>query len=125
MTTRTIFFRDLVVQARIGILDHEKRAAQPLHINAEFEVIAQQAADDSDVSSVLDYRLLREAMLAECTRGHVNLLETLIERMAARIFNEFADIRWLQISLGKPTVFADCRAVGITIARERPSLSRP
>src|SRR5699024_3749047 len=93
----------------------------PLHINAEFEVIAQHAADDNDVHSVLDYRLLREAMLTECTHSHVNLLETLIERMATRIFNEFAEVQRLQISLGKPTVFADCSAVGITIARERCS----
>src|SRR5699024_5496232 len=121
MITRTIFFHDLVVQARIGILEHEKCAPQPLHINAEFEVIAQHAADDNELPSVLDYRWLRESMLSVWTHGHVRLLEALIERMATRMVNEFAGVQRLQISLGKSTVSADGGAVGITIARERCS----
>lgn len=116
--TRTIFFRRLVVQAHVGILEHEKKASQPLHIDAEFEVAAQ-TPNDENVDSVLDYRLLREALLKECTQGHTNLLETLIERMATRIFNDFSDVQHLHIRLSKPTVFPDCDAVGIAISRNR------
>lgn len=119
MTTRRIFFRELVVQASIGMLEHEKNAPQPLHIDADFDVIITRQAVDEDVSSVLDYRLLRETILEECTRGHTHLLETLIERLADRLMNDFPDIKRLHLSLSKPTIFDDCAEVGIAISRER------
>lgn len=124
MTTRTIFFRQLVVQAYVGILDHEKSTAQPLHIDAEFEVTAHPP-NDALIDSVLDYRQLREAMIQECSQGHTNLLETLIERIGARIFDGFPDVQRLHIRIGKPTIFSDCAEVGIAIERHRQGHCQP
>ncbi len=120
MTRRRIFFSQLALDARIGILEHELRATQPLHIDADFDVIVTQPAEDQDIQSVLDYRLLRQAIVDECTRSHINLLETLSERVIERIFNDFPDVQRARIRISKPSAFSDCAAVGIELDRERP-----
>lgn len=120
MTRRRIFFSQLALDARIGILEHELRATQPLHIDAEFDLLIKQEVEDQDIHSVLDYRLLRQAIVDECTRCHINLLETLSERLVERIFTEFPDIVSTRIRISKPLAFSDCAAVGIEINRERP-----
>lgn len=119
MPTRRIFITQLTLEAHIGILEHELRAAQPLHIDAEFDADIGPEVDDNDIASVLDYRLLRSAIVDECTRAHVNLLETLSERIVARIFANFADIQRVKIRISKPQAFHDCAAVGIELQRTR------
>src|SRR5690554_5596074 len=119
MTRRRIFFSKLAFDARIGILEHELRATQPLHIDAEFDVDITQEVQDQNIQSVLDYRLLRQAIMDECTRAHINLLETLSERVVDRIFTDFPDIHRARVRISKPTAFSDCAAVGIEITRER------
>jgi dihydroneopterin aldolase len=119
MPTRRIFFTQLALDARIGILEHELRATQPLHVDAEFDVDVQQEVQDQDIRTVLDYRLLRSALVDECTRTHVNVLETLIERVAERLLREFPAVLRLKIRISKPLAFSDCAAVGLEIERGR------
>lgn len=119
MLTRRIFFSQLALDARIGILEHELRATQPLYIDAEFDVDISQEVHDQDIQTVLDYRLLRNAIVSECTHAHVNLLETLSERVVARILNEFPEVQRVKIRISKPLAFADCAAVGIEVQRSR------
>src|SRR5690606_5606172 len=119
MASRRIFFQQLALDARIGILEHELRATQPLHIDAEFDVDIQERVDDNRLQSVLDYRLLRKAIVDECTREHVHLLETLSERLVDRIFHDFPEVRLARIRVSKPLAFSDCAAVGIEVQRSR------
>jgi dihydroneopterin aldolase len=119
MSTRRIFFSQLALDARIGILELELRATQPLHIDAEFDVNVAQEVRDQDIQTVLDYRLLRHAIVDECTRAHVHLLETLSERVVERVLREFADVQRVKIRISKPLAFSDCAAVGIELQRSR------
>jgi len=119
MPTRRIFFSQLALDARIGILEHELRATQPLHIDAEFDVDITQEVHDQNIQTVLDYRLLRNAIVDECTQAHVNLLETLSERVVQRILDEFPLVQLVKIRISKPLAFSDCAAVGIELQRSR------
>lgn len=119
MPTRRIFLTKLVLDARIGILEHELRATQPLHIDAQFDVDVTHEVHDKDIMTVLDYRLLRNAIIQECTHAHVNLLETLIEQVAARLLRDFPEVAKVKLRISKPQAFADCAAVGIEIERTR------
>lgn len=119
MPTRRIILSGLALDARIGILEHERRATQPLHIDAEFDIDVKRSVDDHDIQSVLDYRRLREAIVAQCTQAHVNLLETLVEQVAERLLGEFPDIRALRLRISKPMAFSDCAAVGVEIQTSR------
>lgn len=115
MPTRRIVFTRLALDARIGILEHERRATQPLHIDAEIDVDIRGAVDDHDIQSVLDYRHLRDAIVDECTQAHVNLIETLTDRVVARLMRDFADIRAVRIRISKPMAFSDCAAVSMEV----------
>jgi 7,8-dihydroneopterin aldolase/epimerase/oxygenase len=119
MSTRRIILSGLALDAHIGILEHERRATQPLHIDAEFDIDIMRAVDDHDILGVLDYRRLREVIVQECTRAHVNLIETLIDQVAARLLAEFAEIRHLRLRISKPMAFSDCAAVAIEIQHTR------
>ncbi|KAG1437683.1 hypothetical protein G6F57_020146 [Rhizopus arrhizus] len=115
MHKRRIILSGLALDARIGILEHERRATQPLHVDAEFDVDIQRSVDDHDIHSVLDYRRLREAIVEECTQAHVHLIETLSEQVAARLLADFQEIRSLRLRISKPMAFSDCAAVGVEI----------
>ncbi|HLS51022.1 MAG TPA: dihydroneopterin aldolase [Burkholderiaceae bacterium] len=119
MATRRIFFSQLALDARIGILEHELRATQPLHIDVEMDVTITAAVDDQNIETVLDYRLVRNAIVEECTQAHVNLLETLTERVVQRLFNDFPEIVFIKLRMAKPSAFSDCASVGIQLERKR------
>ncbi|HJD44561.1 MAG TPA: dihydroneopterin aldolase [Candidatus Paenalcaligenes intestinipullorum] len=118
-SVRRIFFDRLTLNARLGILEHELQAPQPIYIDAEFDARTSQRVNDEDIATVLDYRQLRDAMIEECTQGHVNLLESLVEQVAQRIFQDFPAIVRVRLRIGKPEAFADCAAVGIELEQSR------
>lgn len=119
--TRRIFFERLAMQANIGILEHELQDSQPIYVDAEFDTLIQGPSNDQDISSVLDYRLLRQHIIEICTTQHVNLLETLVESLCESILERFPTIIWLKIRISKPQAFVDCAAVGIEMQQRRPA----
>ncbi|GGE57764.1 MAG TPA: dihydroneopterin aldolase [Paenalcaligenes hominis] len=116
---RRIFIDQLVIAARIGILEHELRATQPIYVNAEFDTVVTQPSNDKDIDSVLDYRQLRQTIIDCCTHQHVNLLETLIEHTAQTILQQFPSIRRVHLRISKPQAFSDCAGVGIELELTR------
>lgn len=116
---RRIFIEQLTIAARIGILEHELRATQPIYVNAEFDTLVHQPTDDKDIDSVLDYRQLRQTIIECCTSQHVNLLETLIERTAQTIMQKFPSIERVNLRISKPQAFSDCAGVGIELELTR------
>ena len=121
MTTRRIVFSSIKLDAFIGILEHERLATQPIHIDAEIDVVVTQNIDDNDISSVLDYRLFHDAIVQECTRGHVNLLETLTDQVAKRLLALFAETRSVKVRITKTSAFSDCLGVAIEVIMHRSS----
>ena len=50
---------------------------------------------------------------------HVNLIETLCDRLAARLLAQFPDVLQVKLRVSKPQAFADCSAVGVEISVSR------
>ena len=119
MPTRRIIFSRIALDASIGILDHERRATQPIHIDAEIEVDVNQPVNDADIHSVLDYRTLHATIVRECTSGHVNLLETLTDNVANQLLRTFAETRQVKVRITKPSAFADSAGVAIEVCKTR------
>lgn len=120
MLTRRIIFNRIALDASIGILDHERRATQPIHVDAEIEVRVNQPVNDEDIHSVLDYRTLHSLIIKQCTDGHVNLLETLTENVADQLLAAFEDTREVRVRITKPSAFADCAGVAIEVCKQKP-----
>lgn len=121
MPTRRIIFSRIALDASIGILEHERLATQPIHVDAEIEVDVHQAVNDQDIGSVLDYRTLHDVIVKQCTSGHVNLLETLTDNVANRLLEAFAETREVTVRISKPSAFADCAGVAIEVCKKRDS----
>ena len=84
--TQILTLTGLRFDASLGILEQEKSAPQPIQVDAELNLGPQPLLPrDDDITHVLDYRKVRKIIIDECTAEHVNLLESLIGKLASRL----------------------------------------
>jgi len=94
--------------ANLGILAHEKKAPQPIQVDAWLNLGVQPLAPrDDDILHVLDYRKVRQIIIDECTADHVNLLESLIGKLAARLM-QLPSVLGVRVKIAKLEIFTDC-----------------
>lgn len=79
-----ISVRGLVVACFIGAFEEEKASKQRVRFHVEVSVYPSQHRGSDDVSHVVSYDLIVEAIHSVIGEGHINLVETLAERVAAR-----------------------------------------
>ncbi|GAB1387790.1 hypothetical protein MASR1M59_29380 [Melaminivora sp.] len=105
---QTLTLTGLRFAANLGILAHEKNAPQPIQVDAELNLGAQplQPRDD-DIRHVLDYRKVRQIIIDECCAEHVNLLESLIGKLAARLLL-LPGVLGVRVKIAKLEIFDDC-----------------
>ncbi len=94
--------------ANLGILDSEKTAPQPIQVDAELRLGIQPLhPQDDDINHVLDYRKVRQIIINECTAEHVNLLESLIGKLANRLM-QLPGVLGVRVIIAKMEIFDDC-----------------
>lgn len=94
--------------ANLGILESEKNAPQPIQVDAELSLGTQPLLPhDDDIHHVLDYRKVRQIIIDECTKEHVNLLETLIGKLSHRLL-QLAGVQGVRVKIAKLEIFDDC-----------------
>ena len=79
---RHVFIRNLELLPLIGTYGHEKTAPQPVRINIDLAVEDTPPQEDR-LESVVDYDALTRDIRALIAAGHINLAETMAERIAA------------------------------------------
>ena len=111
----TVFVRGLEVAAGIGVHDHELGRLQRLVIDVSLE-LAPAAIER--LADTVNYETVAEAARAIATEGHVGLVETFAERLAAALL---ADGRVLRctVRIEKPGALDGAVAPGceLTLAR--------
>ncbi len=80
-----ISLRDHLVTAEIGAFQSERGRRQRLLFNVVVEVRPAGRAAADDVDQILSYDMITDAIAAALGEERLNLLETLAERVAARI----------------------------------------
>jgi dihydroneopterin aldolase len=94
-------------EASLGILEFEKLAPQPIQVDAELNLGAQLLLPhDDEINHVLDYRRVRKIIIDECTAEHVNLLETLIGKLANRLM-QLPGVQGVRVKIAKLEIFDD------------------
>ena len=94
--------------ANLGILDHEKTDPQPILVDAQLNLGTQPLLPrDDDIMHVLDYRKVRRIIIDECTAEHVNLLESLIGKLANRLM-QLPGVVGVRVRIVKLKIFDDC-----------------
>ena len=113
---RHVFIRNLELPAHIGVWRHEEGKQQPVRINVDLAV--EDLVDGQDIwprwwiIGVIEKRI-RE-MIAE---GHVRLIETLAERIAAACFEE--RVKTARVRVEKLHALPNAESAGVEIERTR------
>ncbi|MFT5486191.1 MAG: dihydroneopterin aldolase [Paracoccaceae bacterium] len=114
--TRRVFISDLVLECLIGVYRHERDGAQRVRINLDLTVFETPAPIDDKLSNVLSYEDIIIKVRKLATAGHLNLVETLAERIAELCLAE-ANVSVAKVRVEKLDVFADAASVGVEIER--------
>lgn len=115
---RRVFVQDLEILASVGVFEHEKRYEQRVLISADLAVHDDYDGVSDKLEKVLDYARLTEGISHLVQRDHVNLLETLAERIAQYCLAD-ARVESVRVRVEKPDAMPSCRSVGIEIERAR------
>lgn len=112
-----VFIRDLVLTCRIGVHQHERIADQRVRINLDLSV-ADQGPIDDDLEKVVCYGELMTGIRHVVGAGHVNLVETLAERIAAMCLKD-PRVLSAKVRIEKLDVFPEAESVGVEVERYR------
>lgn len=114
MATTRIFIQNLELLARIGIHGHEQGMPQPVRINVELE--AEASPREDRVEEVVDYETIANAIREIIASGHINLAETLAERIAAMCLSD-ARVGKARVRVEKLHALQGAEAAGVEIQR--------
>ena len=114
---RHVFVRDLEMLAVIGIYDHEKVTPQRLIINIDLSVREAQSMAD-EISHVVSYEIIAKKVEQIIAEGHVNLVETLCEKIAQSCLRDSRVVA-ARVRVEKPDIIPNARSVGVEIERSR------
>jgi len=116
---RHVFVRDLVLAARIGVHRYEQAGPQSVRINVDLTVAEGDGALDDRLENVVDYGQIVRGIKAIVAAGHINLVETLAERIAALGLADHR-VEAARVRVEKLYVVTEAESVGVEIERFRP-----
>ncbi len=128
---RHVFLRDMVLPASIGVYPHEHAAPQRIRINVDLSVsedgpagaasacpLSHGRVGRDELSRVVDYERVARSVREIVGAGHVQLVETLAERLAEMCLAD-ERVQLARIRVEKLDVFADAGSVGVEVERRR------
>ncbi len=116
-----IFLRGMRFMACHGVLPHEQEIPQPFEVDVELGLDLRAAGESDDLSDTVDYAKVYRAVSSIMDGASKQLIESLAEEIADDLFWQFSPLRWVRVTVHKPTApinafFSD---VGVTILRRR------
>jgi len=110
-----IFVHDFVLPARIGAFDEEHDRPQLVRFNVD-ACIARPARVPERLPEVFSYDLITDGIRAIVAQGHIHLVETLAERIAAMVL---AHPQIVSVTVRVEKLEVGPGAVGVQITRQR------
>lgn len=111
-----VFLRDLRIDTVIGIYDWERRTRQTLIFDLEMSADIARAAASDDIEDTLNYKAVAKRLIRFVGESEFQLVETLAERCAGIIREEFG-VRWVRLTLNKKGAVRGATDVGVIIER--------
>lgn len=111
-----IFITNLTFLAGIGVFAWEKQLQQKLELDVEMLTDIRPAAINEDLKATLDYAQISQRLIEYSQSRHHDLIETLAEKLAQLLLEEF-HIAQVTLTLRKPDAVPAATAVGVTITR--------
>ena len=113
-----VFIEALEIECVIGIYDWERKIRQPVVFDIEMAFDNTGPAATDDIKDTLDYKAVSKRLIQFVSESDFGLVESLAERCAAIILDEFG-VRHVRLKLAKPGAVRGSRAVGVIIERQR------
>nr|WP_298795702.1 dihydroneopterin aldolase [uncultured Acetobacter sp.] len=115
---RHLFLKNMVLDAHIGVFPHEQGVTQRIRVSVSFGVLDRDDLEvgADDLSRTVSYEDVVLLVRRIVRGGHVRLVETLAERIAAGVLAD-ARVRVVRVGIEKLDVFEEIEAVGVEIER--------
>jgi (5-formylfuran-3-yl)methyl phosphate synthase len=117
--TDCVFVHDFVLPVSIGAYDFERNRTQRVRFNVDVEV-RRASHHAEDMRDVFSYDLVIDAIKLILSRGHIDLVETLAERIADTLLAH-PRVHSLSVRVEKLDVVEG--SVGVEVTRERQARS--
>ncbi|HEY9036024.1 MAG TPA: dihydroneopterin aldolase [Pseudomonadales bacterium] len=111
-----VYIRDMKVDTIIGIYDWEREIRQTVSLDLEMAADIRKAGRSDHIDDTLNYKAVAKRLIAFIEESDFQLVETLAERVAAIVLDEF-NVPWLRLRLSKPGAVRGARDVGVVIER--------
>jgi len=111
-----IFIRDFRLQTLIGFHRRERIVPQTIRLDLEIGIANAAVFTSDKVADCIDYDKVTARVREVAASEHVNLVETLAERVARLLLDEFG-AAWAKVSIAKLGILKDVGLVGVTVER--------
>ncbi len=115
---RHVFVRDLVLEGSIGVHEHEKGNVQRVRFNVDLSVVEDEMPAQDKLGEVVCYEKVVDGVRAIVASGHVNLVETMAERIAQMCLQD-KRVASVRVRVEKLDAISAAESVGIEIERSR------
>ncbi|MBU6416192.1 MAG: dihydroneopterin aldolase [Xanthomonadaceae bacterium] len=112
----TVFIEALEVETVIGIYDWERNLRQKVVLDIEMAFDNRKPAASDKIEETVNYKAVSKRLIAFIEASQFELVETLAERCAAIVRDEFG-VPWVRLRLAKPGAVTGSKAVGVVIER--------
>ncbi len=119
-----VFIEALEIETIIGIFDWERTQKQIVSLDLEMNADIAHAAVTDHIDDTLNYKEVAKRLIGFIEKSEFQLVETMAERCAEIILNEFP-VNWLRLKVSKPGAVRGSRAVGVIIERRRAGWQAP
>ncbi|MEJ2435718.1 MAG: dihydroneopterin aldolase [Pseudolabrys sp.] len=113
-----IYLNDLRIDTVIGIFDWERRIKQTVSLTLEMGADIRRAAASDSIDDTLNYKAVAKRLIDFVGNSEFQLVETLAERSAELVLNEF-NVPWVRLRLNKCGAVRYAGDVGVIIERSR------
>ena len=113
-----VYIRDLRIETIIGIYDWERETRQTVSLDLEMGTDIKKAAQSDSIEDTLDYKSVAKRMIQFVGDSEFQLVETMAERIADIVLNEF-NVPWMKLRLSKPGAVTGSQDVGVIIERQK------
>jgi len=110
---------DLQVRARVGVTPTERHRPQDLFITVTLHADLRRAGRSDRLADSVDYKRVKQEILAEVERRSFRLIERVAERVAAISLRDPRVVR-VDVRVSKPAALRFARCTEVEISRMRP-----
>jgi len=111
-----IYLHDLKVDCIIGLWDWERKVRQRIVIDLDMAADIRKSAKSDAIEDTLDYKAVSKAVITFVGESEFQLVETLAEKVADIILNDF-QVPWVRVKINKKGAIRGATDVGVIIER--------